>query len=196
MVWLGTQGASAFAKDGWHASLAQQRHLVGSAGWHQRDDHRPVWIWTKGAWIFLGIWAAWPSFNMLHHFQWQNQDIPKPSLTAPALEAKDLKLDLSHFVLLGWRESGELWEPALQYEIDRNPRCNGRTPKNSNLSGTGWIFRRVIPRDHGRWSWVYTLLCWVVSTSFNYQGIFKHGPHLGRWSKWLVVGVVWITSLN
>jgi hypothetical protein len=65
---------------------------------------------------------------MLHHLQWQNQDIPKPS-SAPALEAKDLKLDLSHFVLLGWRESGELWEPALKYEIDRNPRCKGRTPK-------------------------------------------------------------------
>lgn len=28
MVLLGTQGASAFAKDGWHASLAQQRHLA------------------------------------------------------------------------------------------------------------------------------------------------------------------------
>ena len=33
---------------------------------------------------------------------------------------------------------------------------------------------------------MYTLLCWVVSTSFNYQGVFKHGLHLGRWSKWLV----------
>lgn len=194
MVWLGTQGASAFAKDGWHASLAQQRHLA------VQGDIRETTIdlfefGPRARGFSLGFGQPGPVSICCTI---SNGKIKISQNRAQLQPSRPKIWSWTWATLCCWAgESGELWEPALQYEIDRNPRCNGRTPKNSNLSGTGWIFRRVIPRDHGRWwSWVYTLLCWVVSTSFNYQGIFKHGPHLGRWSKWLVVGVVWITSLN
>ena len=83
-------------------------HLHNNATWQCRvtSERRPSTCLNldQGRVEFsLGFGQPGPVSYMLHHFQWQNQDIPKPS-PAPALEAKDLKLDLSHFVLLGWRE--------------------------------------------------------------------------------------------
>ena len=173
---FGTQGASAFAKDGRHASLAQQRHLAvqGDVSSGELFEFRPTahgFSLVSGQPGPVSIFCTISNGKMKMSF-W--------SLPAPAFcEAKDLKLDLSHFVLLGWRKSGgEYSEAALKYrEIYRDPRWNDGTPKiwslrlkgKNNLSGAESSGKSEIM---GSGVYDRSLLCWVVSMCFNYQDIF------------------------